>query len=505
MGGFFSRATILTAAILTWAGTANAAEPPVSLAVLPFANASGDMADEAFADGITDEIGATLGQILDLHVGARTSAFRFKGETDTAKIGKALSRNYLLQGSVRKADGRIRLSAKLVRAEDGAQLWTQDYYSNFADVFDMEEDIAKNVAQALKAPTGLGQGDRLVRDRTSNMEAYEKFLRAKPLIRARGGRAFADARLLLEQAVAADPNFVPALAMLAFDYDLTPLYAPVLRTGPAAEAKKLVDSVIPKAMELSQKAVQANPRKSEAYVALAYAEMVQGHLMRADIVFRQALALDPSNTDGMHGYSQLLAAMGQVKEAIRMRERLQALEPFVVNYVADTAEIIWLDPTYPMANETAIRMLNEFRPNRTMELAQAHASLGRFKEAASVLREMNPMNYPPGVLEGAAKTLESAPAKAADPANLPRLSILGWAYLYVGAPERTMEYYETNLAAGYFQPISTTWFWHPSYQELRKTARFKNFVRDIGLVEAWRRNGWPEFCRPLDSNEFTCD
>ncbi len=504
MGCFLGRATIFTVAILAWAGVAGAAEPPVSLAVLPFANASGEAADEAFADGISDEIGGVLSQILDLHVGARTSAFRFKGETDTAKIGKALSRNYLLQGSVRKADGRIRLSAKLVRAEDGTQLWTQDYYSNFADVFDMEEDIAKNVAQALKAPTGLGQGDRLVRDRTSNMEAYEKFLRAKPLIRARGGRAFADARVLLEQAVAADPNFVPALAMLAFDYDLTPLYAPVLRTGPTDEAKKLVDSVIPKAVELSQKAVQANPRKSEAYVALAYAEMVQGHLMRADIVFRQALALDPSNTDGMHGYSQLLAAMGQVKEAIRMRERLQALEPFVVNYVADTAEIIWLDPTYPMANETAIRMLNEFRPNRTMELAQVHASLGRFKEAASVLREMNPMNYPAGVLEGAAKTLETAPAKISDPASLPRLSILGWAYLYVGAAERTMEYYETNLAAGYFQPISTTWFWHPSYRELRKTARFKNFVRDIGLVEAWRRNGWPEYCRPSD-NDFACD
>jgi adenylate cyclase len=505
MGGFFGRGVVFAAAMLAWSGGAIAAEPQVSLAVLPFANASGDANDEAFADGIADEIGGTLGQILDLHVGARTSAFRFKGEADTAKIGKALSRNYLLQGSVRKAEGRLRLSAKLVRAEDGMQLWAQDYYSNFADFFDMEEDIAKNVAAALKVPTGLGQGDRIVRDRTTNMEAYEKFVRAKPLIRARGGRAFADARVLLEQAVAADGNFVPALAMLAFDYDLTPLYAPVLRTGPADEAKKLVDSVIPKAQELAQKAVQLNPRKSDAYIALAYAEMVQGHLMRADIVFRQGLALDPNNTDGMHGYSQLLAAMGQVKEAIRMRERLQALEPFVVNYVADTAEIIWLDPTYPMANETAIRMLNDFRPGRTMELAQVHASLGRFKEAASVLREMNPMNYPQGALEGAAKLLESAPAKAADPMGLPRLSILGWAYLYVGAAERTMEYYETNLVAGYFQPISATWFWHPTYRDLRKTERFKAFARNIGLVEAWRRNGWPDYCRPLENNQFTCD
>ena len=498
-------APAIAAALFLFPIIGKAADLQVSLAVLPFANTSGDVGEDAFADGISDEIGAALSQVLDLHVGARTSAFRFKGEADTAKIGTALSRNYLLQGTVRKTGDNLSLSARLVRASDGASLWSKDYDGKLAGFFDMEEDIAKNVAATLRVPTGLGNGDKLVKDRTANMAAYEKYVRAKPLIRARGLKAFADARVLLEEAVAADPNFVPALAMLAFDYDLTPLYAPVLRAGPIEEAKTLVDGVIPKAQTLSQHAVQLNPFRSDSYVALAYALMVQGHLMQADIVFRQALALDPNNTDGMHGYSQLLAAMGQVKEAIRMREKLQALEPFVTNYVADTAEIIWLDPDYPMANETAIRMLNAFRPNRTMELAQVHASLGQYKEAAAVLREMNAGNYPPGVLEAAARLLETAPAKTGDPQNLPRLSILGWTYLYVGATERTMEYYETNLAAGYFQPISTTWFWHPSYRELRKTERFRAFVKNIGLVEAWRRNGWPDFCHPLEDNDFACE
>jgi TolB-like protein len=498
-------ATAIAAAMFVFAGAAQAAEQAVSLAVLPFANTSGNASEDVFADGITDEISGTLSQILDLHVGARTSAFRIKGQTDMRAIGSALSRNYLLQGSVRKVEDRIRLEAHLLRAEDGTQLWSQEYYSNFADFFDMEEDIAKNVAATLKVSAGVGTGERLVRDRTANMDAFDKYVRAKPLIKARGQKAFADAAALLEQSVAADPDFAPAVAMLAYDYDLTPLFAPVLRAGPAADAKKLVDTVIPKAQTLAQHAVQISPRRSEAYVALAYADMVQGHLMQADIVFRQALALDPNNTDGMHGYSQLLAAMGQVKEAIRMRERLQALEPFVVNYVADTAEIIWLDADYPMANETAIRMLNDFRPGRTMELAQVHASLGRYKEAAATLREMNAANYPPGVLEAAAKLLESAPSKTSDPASLPRLSILGWAYLYAGAPERTMEYYESNLAAGYFQPISTTWFWHPTYTELRKTERFKTFAKNIGLVEAWKRNGWPDFCHPLENNDFACE
>ncbi len=483
----------------------HAAAPTVSLAVLPFANASGDAGQDALVDGITDEIGATLAQVPELRVGSRTSAFRLKGETDSKAIGAKLGRLYLLEGAVKKTGGNIHIDAKLVRAADGMQLWSQSYDGALSTFFDMEESIATGIAGALNVSPGSLSGEKLTRDRTANMDAFEKYLRAKPLIRARGQKPFADAAVLLEQAVAADPNFAPAVAMLAYDYDLTPLYSASLRAGNVAEARKLVDTVIPKAEELGHKATLLSPRRSDAYVAYAYADLVQGKLMQADTLFRQALALDPQNTDGMHGYSQLLAAMGEVKEAIRMRESLQVLEPFVVNYVADTAEIIWLDTDNPKANDTAIRMLNDFRPNRTMELAQVQASLGQFKQAAATLREMNPNTYAPGVLEAAAKLLESAPAKAADPASLPRLNILGWVYLYVGAPERVMEYYENNLAAGYFQPISSTWFWHPTYAPLRKSERFKEFARHIGLVDVWKRVGWPDQCEGNDfDDKFTC-
>jgi adenylate cyclase len=487
------------------ASSGNAAAPAVSMAILPFVNISGDTGQDAFAEGVTDEIAATLAQVPELRVGARTSALRLKNQADTRAIGTQLGRAYLLQGAVKKTGGALHIDAKLVRAADGMQLWSNSYDGAFATFFEMEEDMAANMAAALNVSPSTLSGEKLTRDRTSNMDAFEKYLRAKPLIRARGQKPFADAAVLLEQAAAADPNFAPALAMLAFDYDLTPLYSQALRSSNVPEARKLTDAVIPKAQELARHATQLSPRRSDAYVAYAYANMVQGKLMMADTLFRQALALDPQNTDGMHGYSQLLAAMGEVKESIRMREGLQALEPFVVNYVADTAEIIWLDSDDPKANDTAIRMLNDFRPNRTMELAQVQASLGQFKQAAATLREMNPNTYAPGVLEAAAKLLESAPTKVTDPASLPRLNILGWVYLYVGAPERVMEYYENNLAAGYFQPISTTWFWHPSYAPLRKSERFKEFARHIGLVDVWKRVGWPDQCEGNDyDDKFVC-
>ena len=128
-----------------------------------------------------------------------------------------------------------------------------------------------------------------------------------------------------------------------------------------------------------------------------------------------------------------------------MRDHLQAVEPFIINYTADTAEIYWLDG----ATEKALAMLEPFRPGRTLELALVEASAGRYGEAAAALREMPTWNYPPGMLEAAATVLDSAPTKAAAPAALPRLGNMSFAYMHVGAPERVLEFYEDEIAGRY--------------------------------------------------------
>ena len=429
------------------------AQTAVSVAVLPFANVSGDAGQDALAEGLTEEIAAALASVDGLNVGARSSAFRFKASPrDFRAIGESLKKTHLVEGTVRKADDRIRLSARLVRAADGVQLWSEDYYAPFADIFDIQDAIARSVAPALQVRVDAAP----VLSRTINMAVYEQYLRARPLIRARGPKPFADAAVLLEQVVAADPNFAPASAMLAFDYDISPLYQASFRSGDAEATRRYVDSVIPKAERLARRATELEPNRAEGFVALAYANMVQRKMLAADDLFKKALALDPNQTDGLHGYSQLLAVEGRIKESLEMRLKLQALEPFVINYVADTALIYWLDKD----DATAIRMLDEFRPGRTAEIAQIHAALGKHKEAASLLREMTAANYQPGVLDSAASLLDNAPSKTAAPESLPRLGNLSFVYLHVGAPERVLEFYEAALRAGYFQPISTTWLWH---------------------------------------------
>jgi tetratricopeptide (TPR) repeat protein len=256
----------------------------------------------------------------------------------------------------------------------------------------------------------------------------------------------------------------------------------------------------PKGEALARRATLLDPQSAEAFVALGYANLVQFKMVAAEDAFKQALVLNPDQADGLHGYSQFLAAMGRIKESLAMRDHLQAIEPSIINYTADTAEIYWLAGD----TEKAVTMLQPFRPGRTLELALVEASAGHYREAAAALREMPATNYPPGMLEAAAKTLESAPAKAAEPSALPRLGNMSFAYMHVGAPERVLEFYEDEIKAGYFQPISTTWFWHPTYEAVRKTERFKGVVRDLGLVDYWRARGWPAQCHPMGASDFTC-
>ena len=474
--------------------------PPPTIAVLPLENNSSEATQDFFASGMTDEIAAALTGVRGLDVVARSSSFRLQpSNRDLKSIGRTLNASYLVQGSARLAAERIRMNVRLVQASDGVALWSKEYDAERGSIFDLEEDIAQKIAAALKMPAK--PGEPLVRSRTRDLDAYLDFLRAKVAARERGGKALADAAVFLEPVVMRDPDFAPAAALLAYDYALTPLFAPSLRGGMPEEERKVVERTIPRSDALARRATQLDPKGADGFVALAYANMVQRRMVAAEDAFRQALALNPNQADGLHGLSQLLAAMGRIKESLAMRDHLQAVEQSIINYTADTAEIIWLDGDTPKA----VAMLEPFRPGRTLELALVQASAGRYREAAAAIREMPAANYPPGMTEAAAKILESAPAKAAAPADLPRLGNLSFAYMHVGAPERVLEFYEDEIKGGYFQPISATWFWHPTYAAVRKTERFRKVASDLGLVEYWRARGWPAQCRPAGESDFACD
>jgi TolB-like protein len=473
----------------------------VNVAVLPLTNSSNDAASDYFPDGLTDEIASALTRVPGLAVVARSSIYRYRGKDQDPKlIGPVLKTDYFVLGTAQKSGANLRMSIRLMKADGSAPRWTKDYDQPLASIFDVEEDIALRVAAALNHPVTLPRGEHLLRSRAKDFAVYDDFLRAKVLARGRGARALADASMQLETVLTRDPDFEPAAAMIAYEYALTPLFAPALRGGRPDEERKITDRLIPRAEAFALRAVALDPKDATAFVGLGYVRLVQRNMIAAEDAFKEALRLDPNQADGLHGFSQFLAAMGKISQSLAMRVHLQDIEPSIVNYTADTAEIYWL------AGDTdkAIAMLQPFRPGRTLELALIESASGRYRDAAAALREMPASNWPDGMLEKAANLLDTAPARNA-PDSLPKLGSLGFTYLHAGAPERVLEYYEDEVKGGYFQPISTTWFWHPSYAAVRKTERFKRLARDLGLVDYWRARGWPQWCHPVGANDFACD
>ena len=486
---------------------AAAAPAGISIAVLPFVNLSGDAAQEFFSDGMTEEITSALAKVPTLIVIGRTSAFQFKGRSeDLRAIGQALSASYLIEGSVRKAGDRVRITAQLIRAETGAHLWAENYDRELNDVFAIQEDIAQAIAGALRVPLGLPQGATLVANRNIGAEAYQQYLRAKALVRGRafGGTALRDAIALLESVVARNSDYAPAWAQLALAYALVPSNDPALATGSADELRRVVDAFLPRAEAAAQRAIQLDSTIAEVYSSLGRISAERGKPLLAEEYFSKALAFDPNNPDGLSLYGNLLGGVARVKEGLVLLQRSLALEPFVPVYNLYAAQLLLLDGQ----TDAAIAKLKTLPPNevRAVRLAQIYAGMGRFNEAADALLEIPASAYAPGTpVEEAVRLLRALPSTIASSQPLPRLLNLDFIYLYVGAPIRVMEWDERLGEAGFFDIPGDWFYWQTSAAPVRKTERFKVHARKQGLVDYWRAKGWPEFCHPTTGDDFVCD
>jgi hypothetical protein len=240
---------------------------------------------------------------------------------------------------------------------------------------------------------------------------------------------------------------------------------------------------------------------ADGYVALGAVRDRHGKFLLADELYSKALALDPNNPEALHAYSLLLAALGRIEEALAIRQKLHALEPFVPNYNFNTAMVLWLDGQ----NDAAITMAKTLpAPLSASVLSQIYAAAGLYSEAVDALLQTPPGTETASLLQVATRVLRTAPTSAPSPENLPRLGIFSYVYLHVGAPSRTLEFPEGELAAGYLVKATNAQFWHSSFAPVRKTERFKRFVQAAGFVEYWRAKGWPDFCHPTTGDDFEC-
>jgi TolB-like protein/Flp pilus assembly protein TadD len=297
------------------AGEIPAAVDPRSLAVLPFVNMSGDADNEYFSDGLTEELLNVLARIEGLKVAARTSSFYFKDQPgNTRDIARELGVSHLLEGSVRRSGDRLRITAQLISAADGFHLWSETYDRQLTDIFAVQDDIAAEVARALRVRL-LGEAMPTVpRPPTGNVEAYTAYLRGMQALRSGGYDARDQAEAAFREALALDPDFAAAYAGLAQNWRMKAFSRMVRLEQALAEIEQLVARALeldpdqPRAHALQGFLVWADESGGDFYLTAARAE-------RAEASFRRALELEPGQPEASQMLAVLLELSNRQEEA----------------------------------------------------------------------------------------------------------------------------------------------------------------------------------------------
>ena len=300
-----------------------------SIAVLPFADMSPEGDQEYFSDGMTEEILATLANVRELRVSGRTSTFAYKGrDKDLREIGDELGVAYLVEGSVRKAGSRLRITAQLIDAADGAHLWSETYDRQLEDVFAIQTEIAEAVAVSLRVPLGLADDERLVSPAT-DLDGYDLYLAGRAAMRGRGSRLL-DAVRLFEAAIERDSSWAPAWAGLAEATELTAWYPEAMPNDLAPSV--YIPGALDRAERAARRALELEPRNSSALVALGSVHRDRAEWDEAEAAYLRALAIDPDNAEAHQQYGDLLLNVGRIAEAVRTLDRAAVLDPASIRF-----------------------------------------------------------------------------------------------------------------------------------------------------------------------------
>ncbi|HEV8119359.1 MAG TPA: protein kinase [Thermoanaerobaculia bacterium] len=385
-----------------------------SIAVLPFRNLSPEKESEYFSDGVTEEIINALSKIEALRVASRTSAFAFKGkDEDVRRIGAALGVGSVLEGSVRQSGKRIRIGAQLVNVADGYRVWSERYDRQMEDVFDVQDEIARSIAEALKVRLLPSEVAGLSSRGTDNVEAYNDYLKGLYYFNRREApEAIAE----FERALARDPRYTAAYTGLADSYCIYGFYGGI----PTLDA-------FAKARDAARKAEELEPDSAEVLVALALVEHYFGwDMVKEEAELRKAIRLSPSSAAAHSWLGLMLAFNNRAEEALELARRATQLEPFSPNAqtnvgwghfgarrfeesLAEFRRALHIDPNapYPLwaiainymqlqrpreaiaALEKAIEVTKGRQSHYVALLGGAYAAAGKTKEALDLLDELN--------------------------------------------------------------------------------------------------------------------
>ena len=352
--------------------------------MLPFANTSGNAADEPLSDGLTDELIGALGKLAGLKVAGRTSAFALRGRgLGVRAVAEKLGVSTVLEGSVRRAGTQLRVTAQLVNADDDAVVWAETYVRELSDVFAVQEEIAQAIVGALRVKLGRPRGGdhvRLVGRPPASLEAYELYLKGRHLWTTRfSADALRLALLYFEQAAERDPMYARAHAGISDVHALLAIFG----HGSAHEEFAAAKAAAHKALALDD-------TLAEAHISLAHALFVYDFAWdAAERSFRRAIELDPANTTAHSFFAVCLQDQARFDEAIAELQTARSLDPLSA-HVGNLLGRVCVNARRP---DDAIRFLREvleLSPQSDLayqQLGHAYLQRGMHREAISALRQ----------------------------------------------------------------------------------------------------------------------
>ncbi len=345
-----------------------------SIAVLPFENLSDDKSNAYFAEGVQDEILTRLAKVADLKVISRTSTQHFKSAPENLpQIAKQLGVANILEGSVQKAADQVRVNVQLINAMTDAHLWAEIYDRKLTDIFAVESDIAKSIADTLQAKLSSSAEHVLASRPTENPQAHELYLKGRYFWNRRTGENLKKAADYFQQAIGKDAKYALAYSGLADCHVLLPVY-PELGSNPRDE--------LPKALDAARKAVELDDTLAEAHTSLARALASNLQLSAAMSEFNRAIELNPSYATAHQWFGECLQSQGRVEEGLAELKRAQGLDPLslIINSLLGFA--------FDAAGKSdeailQLRKTIEIDPN----FANSHGLLGNVLEHRGQLKE----------------------------------------------------------------------------------------------------------------------
>jgi serine/threonine protein kinase/Tfp pilus assembly protein PilF len=465
-------------------GAAKDPESFPSIAVLPFLNMSRDEEDEYFSDGLTEELINALTQVAGLRVVSRTSVFRYKGVAgDICKVGRKLRVGMALEGSVRRAKNRVRVTAQLVKVDDGYHVWSQRYDREMKDIFDLQDELARAIVETLEVKLVGDQKQQLVKARAVSPKAHELLLKGRYYFFKYTRKGFEQANEYFEKARMEDSENPLVYAWSASVRCETAIYG----LAPPRE-------VMPDAKREALRALELDDTVADAHQILAtIRHFYEWDWPGAEREYQRAIELNPSDSAAYPHYAELLADTDRFDESIPQARQAVRLDPVSTDTNRALADMLWLARRYDEAIEQCHRTL-EFSPDcwfAHLLLGAAHTIQGQWEEALRAVDQMRSLAPGEPACEGVAGWILASAGRRAEASRIVAdlierrsgayfpATVIAWTYLGLGENDEVFKW--LDIACDERDGTLCMMKANPASDPLRSDPRFVALLKKMGL------------------------